>query len=395
MSHVKVGPGKYRIFISDGTNLDGSRRRYSKTVTTDLKGRDLKRFLMEAEFDFEDEVKSKSTSYNDMANKSFNNYADWWLDYADLTDQTRETYMYNLEFIKKHIGKRKLSSLNKSDMLQLLDIVKAKINVNTGEPIAARTVRNHMNVLKACFRDATSLDILSDNPMDNITYTVEDYQAEDNYCDVEDINEMIIALEGEPPVHRLAVLFTLATGVRLGELIAIHESDLNRRDHTVTISKAVSETREGRKLGNTKNKKTTVKSYPAELEVLIDEHMEIEHEKKNSLGVENDLLFTSSKGDFMPKSTISGWFRSFIKRKNLKKISFHGLRHTSATILLASGIPLKNVSERLGHSRASTTSNIYAHAIPRIDKDASDVFSNFLSTGSESGSRKAKLKIVK
>ena len=45
MSIVKVDKGKYRIFISDGFNLDGSRRRHSKTITTDLKGRDLKRYL--------------------------------------------------------------------------------------------------------------------------------------------------------------------------------------------------------------------------------------------------------------------------------------------------------------------------------------------------------------
>lgn len=49
----------------------------------------------------------------------------------------------------------------------------------------------------------------------------------------------------------------------------------------------------------------------------------------------------------------------------------------------------------VGHSRASTTANIYAHAIPRIDKEASNVFSDILSNGSESGSEDTKLRVIK
>ncbi|WP_165920303.1 hypothetical protein [Tissierella praeacuta] len=52
-------------------------------------------------------------------------------------------------------------------------------------------------------------------------------------------------------------------------------------------------------------------------------------------------------------------------------------------------------AEQLGHSRASTTANIYVHAIPRIDKDAANVFSNILSTGSQSGSRDENIRVVK
>lgn len=385
----------YRIFVSDGFNLDGSRRRFSKTVETDLKGRDLDKFLTLAKYDFEDEVKSRSTSYNNMANNTFSNYSKWWLDYVTLTDQTKESYEFNLKFIEEHIGNIILSKLTKANMLELLDIVKNKKNKHTGKPISDRTVRNHMNILKSMFRTAVELEILSNNPMDNIKFNVEEYQVKDNYYDTEDINKMIFALDEEPVVYQLAILLALATGVRLGELLAIHESDFDRKNHSVVISKALSETKEGRKLTGTKTNVTTVRHYPKELEDLIDQHLEIEYLKKDSLNVENDLIFTSMKGDFMPKSTLQDWFRRFIKRHKLKKITFHGLRHTSATILLANGIPLKNVSERLGHSRASTTANIYAHAIPRIDKDASDVFSNILKSGTEGGTKDNKLRLVK
>lgn len=395
MSATKVDKNKYRIFVSDGFNLDGSRRRFSKTITTDLKGRDLEKFLMLAEFDFEDEVKAKSVSYNNMANDTFSNYVKWWLNYVQLTEQTKESYKYNLKFIEKHIGHKILSKISKADMLELLDLIKNKKNVNTGGTISERTVRNHLNILKSLFRDAVELEILKDNPMDNIKFVVEDHQIKDNYYDIEDINKMIFAIDNEPVGYQFAILFTLATGVRIGELLALEEKDFNYTDHSVTISKSLSEIKGSRKLGPTKTKKTRVEFYPEELNVLLEKHLESENLKKEMLGVENDLIFTSMAGDFMPKRTLQDWFKRFLARHDLKAITFHGLRHTSATILLANGIPLKNVSERLGHSRTSTTANIYVHAIPRIDKDASNVFSNILSSGSESGSGNEKLSLVK
>lgn len=394
MSYTKVGENKYRIFISDGTNLDGSRRRYSKTVETDLKGRDLEKFLALAEYDFEDEIKARSINYNNMANDTFSNYVAWWLNYAQLTEQTREAYKYNLKFIEIHIGHKILSKINKSDMLELLEIVKAKKNVNTGGSISPRTVRNHMNTLKSLFRDSVDLEILKVNPMDNIKFSVSDHQLEDNYLDVEDINKMIFALDEEPMGYQFAILFTLATGVRIGELLALNESDFNYTDHSVKISNSLSEIKGSRTMGPTKTKKTRVEFYPNELNILLEKHLKNEKLKKEMLQVNNELIFTSKAGSFMPKRTMQDWFKRFLIRKNLKVITFHGLRHTSATILLANGIPLKNVAERLGHSRASTTANIYAHAIPRIDRDASNVFSNILSTGSRSGSEDQKLKVI-
>lgn len=394
MSYTKVDTDKYRIFVSDGTNLDGSRRRFSKTITSDLKGRDLERFLMLAEFDFEDEIKAASVNYNDMANNTFSNYVEWWLSYVKLTEQTKQSYKYNLKFIEKYIGHKILSKINKADMLELLEIIKNKKNANTGGPISERTVRNHMNILKSLFRTAIELEILRNNPMDNIKFTVEDYQLEDNYYDLEDINKMILALEDEPVGYKFAILFTLATGVRLGELLALQESDFNYTDHSVKISNSLSEVKGSRKLGPTKTKKTRVEFYPKELNDLLDTHLENEKVKKQMLNVENDLIFTSMAGDFMPKRTVQDWFKRFLVRNNLKIITFHGLRHTSATILLASGINIKNVAERLGHSRASTTSDIYAHAIPKIDKDASNIFSNILN-GSGSGSEDTNIRLVK
>ncbi|MGN1094942.1 MAG: tyrosine-type recombinase/integrase [Eubacteriales bacterium] len=66
-------------------------------------------------------------------------------------------------------------------------------------------------------------------------------------------------------------------------------------------------------------------------------------------------------------------FSKFLKRHSIRRLKFHGLRHTSATILLANGCDIKTVSTRLGHSDIETT-NIYVHAIKEADQKAADTF---------------------
>ncbi|URZ14082.1 site-specific integrase [Clostridium felsineum] len=80
-------------------------------------------------------------------------------------------------------------------------------------------------------------------------------------------------------------------------------------------------------------------------------------------------------------STPSKWFSKFLRKNNLKPITFHQLRHTSASLLINENINIREISKRLGHSNTSTTLNIYSHALKSADKDAADklntiIFSN-------------------
>ena len=63
----------------------------------------------------------------------------------------------------------------------------------------------------------------------------------------------------------------------------------------------------------------------------------------------------------------------------LPQIPFHGLRHTSATLLIAGNQDIRTVSARLGHAQASTTMNIYAHSLKETDKKAADTLEKILS----------------
>ena len=74
----------------------------------------------------------------------------------------------------------------------------------------------------------------------------------------------------------------------------------------------------------------------------------------------------------MHPDTISSWFPKLLKRHDLPPLTFHGLRHTSATLLVAQGVHAKVVSERLGHSGIGITMNTYGHFIKKADAKAAD-----------------------
>jgi integrase len=76
-----------------------------------------------------------------------------------------------------------------------------------------------------------------------------------------------------------------------------------------------------------------------------------------------------------------GRFRQVIKVAGVKPIKFHGLRHTCATLLLAAGVPVQVVAQRLGHAQVSMTLEVYAHALPDMQRDAAAKLGALLAGG--------------
>ncbi len=411
MSYVKVGPNKYRIFISDGTNLDGSRRRPSKTVTTDLTGRDLERFLTLAEYDFEDEVKKKDPRFRDLARGTFSEYAHWWLDYKrnheGVLAKTLEAYTSFLNNrILKYIGNKILDKLTNGDMLELMKTIKdSPAKTKTGK-LSVKSVKHHHTLLRAMFNDAIKLKILNESPMDNVPVKTPPIKLKDNYCDLEDVRRLMELLPTEPLKYQLAVNLAITTGLRPGELSALQWKHIDYKNMQIKIEQANSYTpAEGSVIKSTKNEHSerTV-AFPRLLINLFEQHRKDEALKKELVGEdwyygnsdhEEDFVFTQENGKIIFANTISRWFRKFILKHDLKYVTLRGLRHTNATILINEGVNVVSVSHMLGHSNTSTTTNIYAHHLESVERKMADTFDDILKSGSRGGSQAPKLKIVK
>lgn len=100
-----------------------------------------------------------------------------------------------------------------------------------------------------------------------------------------------------------------------------------------------------------------------------------------------NFIFIQASGKQLYPDTPSKVFSKLIRRHNsnttdesqkLPEIPLHGLRHTSATLLISQSVDIKIVQNRLGHSQASTTMDIYSHALQKMDEKAADVLDNLL-----------------
>ncbi|HSK96314.1 MAG TPA: site-specific integrase, partial [Euzebyales bacterium] len=91
-----------------------------------------------------------------------------------------------------------------------------------------------------------------------------------------------------------------------------------------------------------------------------------------------DLVFTDDVREALVPQRITHHFRRLVRRLDVPTIRLHDLRHTHATLLLQAGVPVKVVSERLGHSTVAMTLDVYAHVLPAIDRDAADRFAALL-----------------
>lgn len=82
-----------------------------------------------------------------------------------------------------------------------------------------------------------------------------------------------------------------------------------------------------------------------------------------------DLIFADPAGNYLLPSSVTRAPARLAKKAGLKAVGLHSLRDTHASALLAAGVPVTNVSERLSHRDAYTTARIYAHALPDTDQD--------------------------
>jgi integrase len=81
-----------------------------------------------------------------------------------------------------------------------------------------------------------------------------------------------------------------------------------------------------------------------------------------STALKADYLCADAHRRWMHVDTPSKWFVGFVRRHQLPPLTLHGLRHTAATLMIEAGIPVRTVSEHLGHGQTSTTVNIYTHS---------------------------------
>lgn len=188
--------------------------------------------------------------------------------------------------------------------------------------------------------------------------------------------------------HRLYALFAVgvALGLRRGELLGLRWSDVDLDERVVRVRQNVQRLPEvGMVYGTPKTGKSrrTI-PLPARSVKVLRAHRARQAAEVLALGpgwTESGLVFTSSVGTVVEPRNLSRLFDRLIAAAGVRRIRFHDLRHTCASLLLAQGVPPRVVMDVLGHSQMAITMDLYSHVMPTALREAADAIDRALGQG--------------
>ena len=165
---------------------------------------------------------------------------------------------------------------------------------------------------------------------------------------------------------RLEALYVLAltTGMRLGELLGLEWASVDLQDGVafLTVKSAMKEIGGKLVMGEPKTAKSRRR---VELSQLAADALSAQKRRALAAGHTDGLVFRNRNGGPIRRTHFRSYsYIPLLKRAGLPFIKFHSTRHTAASLALADGESVKQVSEMLGHSDASITLNVYAHVLP-------------------------------
>lgn len=253
--------------------------------------------------------------------------------------------------------------------------------------LCGNTVKHyHANIRKA-LQYAMKTDIILSNPADKVDLPkIEEYKPKFYTSDeVKTLLNEVIGTKLEIPV-----MIDCFYGFRRSEVIGLKWSAVDFENDTITIDHTITQINGKliiRDKTKTKSSKRTLPLEPIVKSFLI----ELKEKQKNNRELCGDsynkdyleYICVDNCGNIIRPDYVTETFLKLLKRKNLKIIRFHDLRHTCASILLKNGANMKEIQAWLGHSNYNTTANLYAHLDSSSVNNTGKVMANVFSIKKE------------
>ncbi|KAF1083877.1 Transposase [Sporotomaculum syntrophicum] len=425
----KRGPNSWKLTAACGLDAEKKQIRKTKTITVEqtcelksCKGcPKMKRCKARGEAEkqlalFVDEI--EKGTFIEPTKLTLADFVERWLrDYGEtnLAPKTLHRYKGILTRVLQAMGHIKIEKIRPTHLLEFYANLQEDGIREDGKEgkLSEKTILYHHRVISSILNDAVQWQVIPFNPASRVKPPkVPKHQA--TCYDEEKVAALLTALEEENFKYRVIVTLAIATGLRRGELMGLEWQDIDFDKSTLEVRQA-SQYLPGKGTFTKEPKNETSKriiSVPASVVALLKQYKVYQAQERLKVGElwqGSERLFTTWDGRPMHPDTISKWFPKFlaktiihkpcnkvignvthcphcekpVKKEELIKLPplpFHGLRHTSATLLVGQGIHAKVISERLGHSNISTTMNIYSHFIRRADVEAADKLEELFTT---------------
>jgi integrase len=302
-------------------------------------------------------------------------YLRGWLAGSDhLAKKTAERYSQLVESqIIPDLGRTLLQQLRPAQIAAWHQKMRGGGGKN-GRPLSAQTVRNAHRVLHCALSHAVALEIVARNVC-SVVRAPKVEAKEIPILGPDDLTHVLQRLEG----HRLHPIISLAisTGLRRGEMLALQWRDIDLEHATLRVERSLGETATELYVKSTKTAhgRRTI-GLDDDIVAILRQHRRHQNEERLALGLgaarERNLVFADVRGGPLSPDTLSRDFWRLRKALCLPDVSLRGMRHTHASVCLAARVDSVTTSRRLGHSRPSTTMDLYGHLFGNPDSAAVD-----------------------
>jgi integrase len=276
-------------------------------------------------------------------------------------------------YIIPALGNIKLKDLR---AIHIQELYTNLLKSGTGIP----TLRKIHAVMNSALNQAVKQDVIMGNPVKKVD-PPEKPEKEMVILSETQISQLLVAAKN----HRLEAIFHLAisTGMRESELLGLQWKDLDWVKQIVKVERQLERPHgDGIHFTPPKTKKgrRSIKLGSKSIEVLRNhyDHQQMERITAGDAWKEYDLIFSTRVGTPIHQRDLMRSFTLLLQGAGLPHFRFHDLRHTAASLLLNYNIPLIVVSGRLGHARASITSDVYGHLIPSMQDEAAQLIDDLV-----------------
>ncbi|PTJ89793.1 site-specific integrase [Staphylococcus simulans] len=345
---------------------------------------------------------------------------DWFesaVKHDNIKFNTKRGYKYEINAIKRDIDADILIDKVDHHYLQsLLD--------NWAKTLKYDRVRSHRNRLSSAFKYVENnyegfegVKYMKRVKLPNKNTSREAYEARINNFLTED--EQILLMQGLEQLYKAneryewaltfyscwkALEIQLLTGMRIGEVIALQYEDIDFKNKEINVNGSlvcmndpVSKRYGYKDLPKTNASIRKVKATDRIMSILYEMKEKKQHFELLSEFVDRDFIFINKKGNPVSINKVNDTLNRAVKVAGITKhITTHTMRHTHISILSQSGVSLKAIQDRVGHSDANTTLQIYTHVTEQMSANMVNYLENYDKAlqQKENDMKKSKLKIV-
>ncbi len=311
---------------------------------------------------------SGQTSNSKDGRLSLSEYLDRWL--GDVSVESRQTTHASYEVaVRKHIvphlGAVRIDKLSP-------EAVRSWIQSLRKDDVGARTMQLAYIVLKSALESAVDAEIIAKNPCKGVPRPK--YEAEERAAlEAGDLRKLLTAARGSR--YEAAIALAIGTGARQGEILGLRWRNVDFERGMLAIETQL----QGGKSAQLKTKAARRNvPLPAFCIKALKEHRRRAQGEGHSLKPDA-FVFVGETGRPLDRHNFTKRvFAPIVEKAKLEDVTFHQLRHSWATLQSELGLPVRDMSAMLGHSKTSVTMDVYAHQASEAQRKGSEALNRLL-----------------